>query len=74
MPKSYPPYVDAKKTYIQLPKENWPQNSGSHLAEDDTLTDRQKRIQTDEDIVFVFLIPAVHIELPYPIDTELLLL
>jgi len=46
----------------------------THFAEDDALTDSQERIQRDEDVVFVFFIFAVHVELPDAVDREFLLL
>jgi hypothetical protein len=36
----------------------------ANLAEDDTLTDRQKLVQGHEDIVFMFFISAIHVKLP----------
>lgn len=44
----------------------------TNLAEDNTLTDRQKLVQGHEDIVFVFFIFAIHIKLPDALHREFL--
>ena len=35
----------------------------ANLAENNTLSNRQQLIQRDQNIVFVLLIPAIHVEL-----------
>jgi len=47
---------------------------GTHLAEDDTLPDGQERVQRHEDVVLVFLVPTVHVELSDTLDAKLFLL
>ena len=52
-------------------------NSGikeKDLAKNDALSDRQELVERDENIIFVFLVPAVHIKLPDVVDAQLLLL
>lgn len=44
----------------------------ANLAEDDTLTDRQKLVQGHEDIVFVFFISTIHVKLPDAFHREFL--
>jgi hypothetical protein len=44
----------------------------ANLAEDDTLTDRQKLVQGHENIVFVFFISAIHVKLPNALHREFL--
>ena len=39
------------------------QNKSANLAENNTLSNRQQLIQRDQDIIFVLLIPAIHVEL-----------
>lgn len=51
-----------------------PQDGQTHLTEDNTLPDRKQLVQGDENIIFVLLVSAVHIELPYSFNGELFLL
>lgn len=46
----------------------------AHFAEDDTLPDRQEVVKLNQDVVFVFLVSAVHVELTDALHGELLLL
>jgi len=49
-------------------------NTSTHLTKDNTLPNRQQLIEADKDIVFVVLIPTIHVELTDVVDTQLLLL
>ena len=49
------------KLRLALEKEG--QNKSANLAENNTLSNRQQLIQRDQYIIFVLLIPAIHIEL-----------
>lgn len=44
------------------------------LAENNALSDCQKLVERNENIIFVFLVPAVHVKLPDVVDAQLLFL
>ena len=46
----------------------------TYLAEDDALSDGQEVVERNEDLVFVLLVLAVHVELPDVVDRELVAL
>lgn len=54
-------YVVFFKKLLALAKEG--QNKTANLAENNALSNRQQLIQRDQDIIFVLLIPTIHVEL-----------
>lgn len=50
-----------KKRLLALAKED--QNKVANLAENNALSNRQQLIQRDQDIIFVLLIPTIHVKL-----------
>ena len=50
-----------KKRLLALVKED--QNKVANLAENNALSNRQQLIQRDQDIIFVLLIPTIHVKL-----------